>query len=150
VENPKLSGEGCEAQILKGPSGEDFKRDRWQRWNLPIHIISRSHCSDIFFFYTFAKASEVLLRKKDWERETERERPHPFLGWLEVNGFKSEQTGSRSEHSLTVRLKFVLKEKELQDLLPTVTFGWLENSKGYSKVKSVVLTELLQLGENLY
>lgn len=64
--------------------------------------------------FAAAKVSEVLLR------ERESERPHPFLGWLGVNGFKSEQTGSRREHkSLTLRPKFVLKEKRAAESAPS-------------------------------
>lgn len=53
----------------------------------------------------------LLLQK---QVEHQKERAHSFRGWLGVNGFKSEQSGSRREHSLTLRLKFVLKEKVLQ------------------------------------
>lgn len=69
----------------------------------------------MFIFYTFAAA-----KVREVPEEERGEKETSSSGWLGVNGFKSEQTWSRMEDSLTLRLKFVLKEKVLQvsSLLP--------------------------------
>lgn len=104
VGSPESLGVECEVQKPVDPNREDFKRKDGRDETCLFTIMSRLSHSDVLILH-------VLLLQKQMKHQ--KERAHSFRGWLGVNGFKSEQTGSRREHSLTLRLKFVLKAEVL-------------------------------------
>lgn len=91
--NPRLSGTECEVQVTEDRKRKDSKERGGKDEICLVSVITTNNYSNISILPMFAatKASEV----------PEREKTHSFLGWLGVNGLKSEQTGSRREQSHT-------------------------------------------------
>lgn len=108
--SPELSRTAYEVQRPRDPNREDFKRKGWPICSSLFAIMSGPGRKDMFILRVFA----VAKAREASEGESS------FLprGWLGVNGFKSEQPGRRREHSLTLRLEFVLTEKVPQTRAP--------------------------------